>query len=174
MKIEACLGYVLGIVIATLVSSAFSSAYSQSVGFSDVDDISNILPVRARVAYVNEVIESRIAHLLPGMMQRHGIDLWFVIDRENNKDPVSVTLFNHRAPQFTGQSVILHNEGNGKGIRRYRGGIARLKTLIEELNPKSIGINTSDLWNNGDGLTKGLYDRLVSSLGSSEDRLVSA
>lgn len=162
------------VVCAGLLVSLSHTALAQDVGFEHVDDVSNILSVRERARYVNEVIEWRIENLLPELMRKQKIDLWFILDRENNKDPVAVTLYKKPFPAFLGRSAILYNQPNGKGVTRYRGGIERLKTLIKELNPERIGINTSELWNNGDGLTKGLYDQVVRELGSSADRLVSA
>jgi len=41
---------------------------------------------------MDEIVEWRLQHLLPGLMDTHGIDLWLAIDRENNKDPVAKTI----------------------------------------------------------------------------------
>jgi hypothetical protein len=157
-----------------LLLSLSDAAVGQNVGFGQVDDVSNILPVRERARYVNEVIEWRVEKLLPKLMRKHNIDMWFILDRENNKDPVAVTLYKKPFPGFLGRSVIFYNRPNGTGVERYRGGIPRLKTLIDELSPSRVGLNISELWNNGDGLTKGLYDRLVRELEDSVGRLVSA
>ena len=52
-----------------------ATAQLQKVGFNDVDDISNILPVRERYQYMNEVIDWRLKNLLPGLMKKHNIDV---------------------------------------------------------------------------------------------------
>jgi hypothetical protein len=159
------------ITFCVLLLAGFNSAIAQDVGFSGVDDISNILSLREQAKYMDEVITWRIENLLPGMMKKHAIDLWLIIDRENNKDPVAVT-FGDR--MFLGGSKLLYNTGTDEGVRRYGGGIGRVRALVEELDPQKIGINTSDIWNSGDGLTKALYDQLVKALGGYADRLVSA
>ena len=159
------------IISGLLIATTASSVLAQDVGFGDVDDISNILPLREREKYMNEVVEWRVENLLPELMNKHGIDMWLILSQENNKDPVAVTLGDRL---FLGRSMIIYNTGTGEGVRRYGGGIGQVKELVNELDPKTIGINTSNLWNTGDGLTKGLYDKLVSALGDDEDRLVSA
>ncbi len=159
------------ITYCVLLLAVFNTGRAQDVGFIGVDDISNILPLREQAQYMDEVIAWRIEHLLPAMMKKHGIDMWVIIYRENNKDPVAVT-FGDR--MFLGGSMLLYNTGSGEGVRRYGGGIGRVRALVEELDPRRIGINTSDIWNSGDGLTKALYDQLVKALGGYADRLVSA
>ena len=97
--------------------------------------------------------------------------MWLIIDRENNKDPVAPTL-GDRA--FLGRFTILHDTGGDDGVRRVPGGFGNIAEVVGQLDPQRIGINVSDVWNNGDGLSKALYDRLEAALGEASTRLVSA
>lgn len=150
------------------------------VGFYKAHDVNNILPVRARYQYMNEVINWRIKHLLPNLMEKHGIDAWLISYRENNIDPVAATFGAFGANVFLGRTYLFHNQGAGKGVKRYPiqmrypADLSDLKALVKKLNPKTIGINTSKVWNTGDGLSKALYDRFVKVLGKDSKRLVSA
>ena len=157
-----------------------ATAQLQKVGFNDVDDISNILPVRERYQYMNEVVDWRLKNLLPRLMIKHNIDVWIISYRENVIDPVAATFGQFGANVFLGSSFLIHNLGGDKGIKQYplRTGYpvyyGKLKDLIEKLDPNTIGINTSEIWNNGDGLTKTLYEKIEDALEEYSDRLVSA
>src|SRR5699024_3217866 len=61
--------------------------------------------------------------------------------------------------------VPTHNEKQFEGLRQ----------LIEERDPRRIGINTSERWNHADGLTATQRDALFEALGDEyRDRVVSA
>lgn len=47
-----------------------------------------ILPLREQAAVTNRWLRDRLQTLLPSVMQREGIDLWIVVAREYNEDPV--------------------------------------------------------------------------------------
>jgi hypothetical protein len=51
-----------------------------------------VLPERERSKIVDEIIEERFATLLPSLMERTGIDMWILISREYNEDPVLRTM----------------------------------------------------------------------------------
>ena len=116
-----------------------ATAQLQKVGFNYVDDISNILPVRERYQYMNEVIDWRLKNLLPGLMKKHNIDVWLISYRENVVDPVAVTFAQFGANVFLGRSFLIHNPGDDKGIKRhflntrYPLYYGELKELIEKL-----------------------------------------
>ena len=48
----------------------------------------NILNERERAVVVNEILKDRFDNLLPKLMDRTGIDMWILISREYNEDPV--------------------------------------------------------------------------------------
>ena len=47
-----------------------------------------ILPERERAKVVDEILKERFETLLPELMDRTGIDMWVLISREYNEDPV--------------------------------------------------------------------------------------
>jgi len=161
------------VIFLTIAGLMFTShlVMGQDVGFGDVDDISNIVSKREEVRVMDEILAWRMEHMLPDLMRKHKIDMWVIIDRENNKDPVAASLGDR---WFLGNSMVLHNRKDGSGVERLRGGIGRIKQIVIKYNPKTVGINVSELWNNGDGLTKALHDQLVEALGKYAKRLVSA
>ena len=161
------IGWVSAILL--LLSAGPAAAQRLDVGFGNVGDADQVLSMRERSKYMDEMVEWRIDHLLPGLMDKHGIDLWLVIDRENNKDPVAKTIGDR---MFLGRfTALIRSEA---GVERRRSGFDRIKKLVADLDARAIGINTSALWNNGDGLTAALYTQLMESLGEYGERVVSA
>ncbi len=137
----------------------------------------------------------RLETLLPSLIRRAGIDIWLVINREYNEDPIYFTLVPRPAMYSSGTVVLIfHDKGPGAGLERLCGaphGVAggyrniwrpRVKTQFETLadyirqaNPKRIGINVSATWPLADGLTVALREKLETALGPElSKRLVSA
>ena len=52
----------------------------------------NILNERDRADVINEILKDRFDNLLPELMDRTGIDMWILISREYNEDPVLKTM----------------------------------------------------------------------------------
>src|SRR3712207_171186 len=50
------------------------------------------LPLREQADVRDRWLTQRLLDLLPGLMDRAGIDLWVVVGREYNEDPVLATL----------------------------------------------------------------------------------
>ena len=51
-----------------------------------------ILPMRERAAVIDQWLETRMETVLPDLMRRTGIDMWVIISREYNEDPVIKTM----------------------------------------------------------------------------------
>ena len=51
-----------------------------------------VLSVRDQAKVVNEILNERLNNLLPSLMQKAGIDMWVIISREYNEDPVLKTM----------------------------------------------------------------------------------
>ncbi len=155
-----------------------------------------VLEQRDRIAPVNEALGVRLETLLPSLMDETGIDMWLVINREYNEDPVYLTLVPE--PVFAARRttmLVLHAPGEGKELERltvsryqqpgyyesaWEGGSdeeqwTRLAAIIRERDPKRIGIDVSENWAFADGLSHGLYGKLTAALGPElSKRLVSA
>lgn len=139
---------------------------------------------------VDELLEDRLRTLLPTLMRREGFDMWVVISREYNEDPVIRTLLPATwfAARRTTMLVVYDkgkdNKGNDLGLEylavaRYDVGKvfkrawdpdqqpdqwAQLARLIDERNPKKIGINKAPHWGHADGMTANDYDQFLTVL----------
>lgn len=141
-----------------------------------------ILSQREQAKVVDELLEDRLRHVLPGLMRREGIDMWVIISREYNEDPVIRTLL--PATWFAARRttmLIAFDRGEGKemeylAVSRYDVGKmflrawdpdanpdqwAQLGKLIADRNPKKIGINKAPHYGHADGLTSNDYDNLM-------------
>ena len=141
-----------------------------------------VLPLRDQATLVRQWIARRFDEVLPVLMRREGFDMWIVVSREYNDDPV----FRSMAPLTTFSSrrrTILVFSDRGKGVERASIGrfdydalytlVATpndgqwdgLRKYVTERDPKTIGVNTSDAWNHADGLTANEKDNLLKALG---------
>ena len=144
-----------------------------------------ILPMRERAQVIDEIIDERIETVLPGLMERTGIDMWVIISREYNEDPVLKTFLPSTWQTARRRTILLiYNPGSGEpletlAVARYGVGKTftkawdkelhgdqwkRLAELIEERNPNKIGINYSDTFALADGITHTEYDLFLESL----------
>ena len=144
-----------------------------------------ILPMRERAQVIDEIIDERIETVLPDLMERTGIDMWVIISREYNEDPVLKTFLPSTWQTARRRTILLiYNPGSGEpletlAVARYGVGKTftkawdkelhgdqwkRLAELIEERNPNKIGINYSDTFALADGITHTEYDLFLESL----------
>jgi len=183
------------ILVLFTLSLIFSSPYAQDIGTTDVKDCKNILPEEARAEIMNDWLKWRLDNIIPDLMRRENIDMWLIICREYNEDPVYLTLVPEPAMAARRTSILIfHDLGKEKGVKRLtvsfygmgdwyesiykdrtKDQFEVLAEYIKEQNPKCIGINESEHWAFGDGLSAGLKKKLVSVLGNEySSRLVSA
>lgn len=142
-----------------------------------------ILTLRQQAAVYNDWLKMRLERVLPELMRQEGFDMWLVICRENNEDPVFSSLVPFTSLYASRTSMLVFFDRGAEGVERLtvsRSSIGtfytsawepekidqwvRLAQLIRERNPKRIGINESDVFNYGDGLSASLKRRLVSAL----------
>ena len=155
-----------------------------------------ILPESERAEVVNGLLARRLDSLLPVLMDRTGIDMWVLISREYNEDPVLKTFLPATWLSARRRTMLLFYRDASAGrmdrlaVARYNIGKdiqpawdkesqpdqwQRLVELIAERNPKRIGINISEDHNIADGLDKTDYDLLMAYLpGKLKTRVVSA
>ncbi|MGB5262494.1 MAG: M24 family metallopeptidase [Lutimonas sp.] len=155
-----------------------------------------ILSERDRALLRDEILEDRFNNLLPRLMDQTGIDMWLVISREYNEDPVMRTMLPSTWLNARRRTILLFYRDKEKNtieklaIARYNVGSniqsawnkedqpdqwLALVNMIKEKNPNKIGINTSTYFNIADGLVKTDYDELVTVLPKNyQDKLVSA
>jgi Xaa-Pro aminopeptidase len=160
-----------------------------------------ILRMTERDALQNRWLKERFETILPALMRREQIDMWIVICREHNEDPVYRTLVPQPSMFAWRLTMFVYTDKGAAGIEkltinRYGGGDLhkdfpqfytaawepealdpweRLARVVRERNPKRIGINESKTFAFADGLTATLKARLVETLGPElSSRLVSS
>ena len=145
----------------------------------------NILDEKDRARVVNEILKDRFENLLPKLMDRTRIDMWILISREYNEDPVLKTMLPAEWLNARRRTIILfyrdktNNTLDKLAVARYNFGEniisawdkevepnqwKRLNQLIEERNPKTIGINYSKYFNPKKAGHTGTLDPLATGL----------
>jgi hypothetical protein len=138
-----------------------------------------ILTERDRAKFVDEVLEDRFTNLLPQLMRREGIDMWVIISREYNEDPVLKTMLPSTWLSARRRTIMVFFDRGDKesrnadaveklAIARYDvGNLLKgawdidvrpnqwdaLTAIIQERKPKKIGLNRSTSYAHADGLT---------------------
>ena len=156
----------------------------------------NILYEKDRARVVNEILKERFENVLPKLMDRTGIDMWILISREYNEDPVLKTMLPAEWLNARRRTIILFYRDKTKNtldklaVARYNFGEniisawdkevepnqwKRLNQLIEERNPKTIGINYSKYFNIADGIDKTDYEEFIANISKeNRDKIISA
>ncbi|MCB0665513.1 MAG: hypothetical protein KDC80_06810 [Saprospiraceae bacterium] len=144
-----------------------------------------ILPERERAEVVDRILEDRIENLLPDLMRREKIDMWVLISREYNEDPVMKTMLPSTWLSARRRTImVFFDPGESQpieklAIARYSVGRllqgtwnidvypeqweALMKT-IEEKDPKKIGLNFSSDFGLADGLVHTEYQSFLDHL----------
>lgn len=155
-----------------------------------------ILPMRERAAVIDRWLEARVQTVLPDVMRRAGIDMWVIISREYNEDPVMRTFLPSTWQSARRRTILLiYDRGpdlplETLAVARYNVGDTfekawdkelhgeqwqRLAELIAERDPESIGVNYSETFALADGITRTEYRLLEEALTPSlRERIVSA
>ncbi len=155
-----------------------------------------ILSMQERAVVRNAWLKQRLDSLAPALMRREGIDLWVLIAREYNEDPVVKTMLPATWLNARRRTILVFvDHGPETGVERLSvsrydiGGFfksawdkekqpdqwQRLAELITERNPQRIGINISSTFALADGLTHTEYEHLIRALPSAyRSRVVSA
>ena len=153
-----------------------------------------ILPLRQRAKVIDQIQKERIKKLLPKLMNEQDIDIWVMITREYNEDPIVKTLLpptwlNARRRTILAFSktkssidpVAITRYNFGKNIRsiwnkeEHPDQWKALSDYIVSQNPKKIGINISKNYGIADGLVKTDYEGLIQALPIKfQQRIVSA
>ena len=144
-----------------------------------------ILVQKDRANVINKVLEDRLNNLLPILMDQSGIDMWVLISREYNEDPVLKTMLPAEWLNARRRTIIVfyrdkkNNTIDKLAVARYNFGDniisawdkekqpeqwQRLVELIKEREPNQIGLNFSKYFNISDGLDKTDFDEFMDFL----------
>jgi len=144
-----------------------------------------ILLEKERAMVIDEILDDRFNNLLPKLMDASGLDMWVVISREYNEDPVIKTMLPATWLNARRRTILLFYRNKEKNtieklaVARYNVGKnivsawdkekepnqwKRLMQLIVERNPNKIGLNFSKDHNIADGLVKTDYEEFMENL----------
>jgi len=148
-------------------------------------DYPAVLSLKDQARVYDGWLDARLKTLLPDLMRRERIDMWLVICEEYNEDPVYLSLVpfaSLSARRLT--MLVMFDRGGAKGVERFsvnRYGIGdlfptvwkaneegqwqALAKAVKERDPKRIGIDESDVFAFGDGLSASKKRLLVEALG---------
>ena len=156
------------------------------------------LPLRAQADVRDRWLTQRLLDVLPGLMDRAGIDLWVVVGREYNEDPVLPTLLPATWLSARRRTILLfHRSDDGvtaAAVARYPVGQflpaweadeqpgqsaeesqwAAVRRFVDQAAPRTIGVDVSGVFAHADGLSHTEHGLLLAALGPHADRVVSA
>lgn len=155
-----------------------------------------ILNVREQAALVDELLADRINNLLPQLMERNGIDMWILISREYNEDPVLKTFLpatwlsarrrtilvfynNPAKKQYEKLAIARYNVGStiqsAWNVQQFPDQWDALMDIINTRQPQKIGINLSKDFGHADGLVVTDHAQFLSKLPAAyKNNIVSA
>jgi Xaa-Pro aminopeptidase len=144
-----------------------------------------ILSPREQSRVIDEMLQERLHNLLPALMDRSGIDMWVIISREYNEDPVLKTMlpstwlsarrttmlvFYRDATKKTFEKLAIARYNVGEAIKaswdmqKFPDQWEALLDIIKTRNPKKIGINTSANFGHADGIDHTHHEMLMKKL----------
>jgi Xaa-Pro aminopeptidase len=149
-------------------------------------------PLREQAAIQQEWLKQRLERHLPALMRKHGVQMWLVVCREYNEDPVffslvsptmfaarrrTIYVFHDRGPEKGVERLALGGGSNGGLYSVYRdpdvegreiygeGQWTLLRKLVDERKPATIAVNISHTHAFSDGLSAAEREKLESALG---------
>lgn len=155
-----------------------------------------IMPMRERSTTIDKLLSDKLNNTLPDLMRREGIDMWLLISREYNEDPILKTMLPSTWLSARRRTILLIvDPGEGLPLERYA--VARyqvdtlfkkawdkekepdqwqrLVDLIAQVNPQKIAINKSEHFALADGITATEYLAFTGKLGNElSQRIVSS
>lgn len=185
-------------VVSLIGSLAIAAVPGAEPAFA-ADPAYDIPNSKERFELRRAIVADKLDRALLPAMRNHGIDMWIVLDRENNSDPLHAEL----GGGFSGvrAAFVFHDNGSDTPEKIYYGSHSQpansvvaqvydekiyygysaegltphLRKLVHDRDPRRIGVNTSPTLPDADGLTVGLSDFLIDTIGDKyARRIVSA
>jgi len=155
-----------------------------------------VLSSREQARVIDEILAERINNLLPQLMEKNNIDMWVIMSREYNEDPVLKTMLPATWLSARRRTILVFYNNPSKkiyeklAIARYNVGENikaswdmqkfpnqwdALIDIITSRNPNKIGINISKDFAHADGLDHTEYTELMEKIPSAyKNKIVSA
>jgi len=143
-----------------------------------------ILPERQRAEVRNTWLKKRLETILPEVMKREETDMWIVVAREYNEDPVIMTLLPEpmmyarrrtilvffRKPDGTVERITISRYGVGDFYQTAWDPAKEdqwscLGRIVDERRPGTIGLNFAKVFAFGDGITHSEYGYVMDAIG---------
>ncbi len=133
-----------------------------------------ILSLRDQAKLTDEILSERFSQLLPKLMDKEQIDMWVIISREYNEDPIlktmlpaewlsarrrTILVFYHDSSKNKNEQLAIarYNVGNqikaAWDMKKFPDQWDALVDLISTRNPNKIALNYSNDFAHADGLT---------------------
>lgn len=142
-----------------------------------------VLSMQERAAHQDAWLKKRLDTVVPAVMRDRGIDMWVLIAREYNEDPVVKTMLPATWLSARRRTVLMFYD-NGETVERLavsRYAVAdifpaawnpeeqpdqwaRVSELIAERNPSKIALNVSSTFALADGMSASQHEGLISAL----------
>ena len=144
---------------------------------------------------IDDITQKRVDQLMPNLMKQADIDMWVLISREYNEDPILKTMLpaTWLGARRTTILVFARNENDSVGayaIAPYKIGSVFKKAwdkkkqpdqwqalvdLFKQYDPKNIALNQSEIWAHADGLVVSDKEHLLTALPKKyQSRLISS
>lgn len=143
-----------------------------------------ILPLRAQAAVRNGWLKERLDTVIPMLLQRADCDMWIIVAREYNEDPVIMTLLPEPAMAARRRTILVFARRSDGSVDRltldrYGHGdyytrawepekeeqFAALRRVVTARDPQHIALNFSNDFAFGDGLSHSEYELVMAALG---------
>lgn len=168
-----------------------------SFGFlSAVATHAQVLTIREQARVVNELLAERLNSVLPALMEKTGIDMWVIVSREYNEDPILKTMLpaewlnarrrtilvfynNPQKKQYEQLAIARYDVGDqikaAWDTKKFPNQWDALVDIISSRNPSKIALNTSADFGHADGLDHTEYTELTQKLPATfKNKIVSA
>ena len=155
-----------------------------------------VLPLREQARVIDEILADRINNLLPRLMEKNNIDMWVIISREYNEDPVLRTMlpatwlnarrrtilvfYNNPAKKlFEKLAIARYNVGDNIkaswDMQKFPDQWDALINIITTKTPNKIAINTSKDFGHADGLDHTEYMEFLEKIPAAfKNKIISA
>ena len=148
-------------------------------------EMPKVLSMKERAEVRDRWLKDRVETVLPDLLRREKIDMWLIIAREYNEDPVIRTMLPGTWLNARRRTIlVIYDPGKNKpletlAVARYDVGEVfkkawekekqpdqwkRLAELIAERDPKKIAVNRSENYGLADGLASTEYEALNAAL----------
>lgn len=154
-------------------------------GATETTDYPTVLSMQERAKLQDAWLAERLDTIVPAVMRERGIDMWVLIAREYNEDPVVKTMLPATWVSARRRTVLMFYDNGDTverlAVSRYPVGTffeaawnpeqdpdqwQRLANLIAARNPNKIALNVSDTFALADGMTHSQHQGLLKALGT--------